>query len=67
MPLSRALLHEDDASTLANPKCRQSLSMERIEAQHEIERAWEDVKHVIFARDKGRCRLCGLKCWYGAA
>ena len=67
MPLSRAVLHASADPGLAIPKCRQSRDMEKIEEQRAIERAWEAVKKVIFERDKGRCRLCGLKCWYGSA
>lgn len=67
MAISRAVLNASNDPGLAIPKCRQSQSMEKIDAQRAIERAWDTVKKFIFERDKGRCRLCGMKCWYGAA
>lgn len=68
MPLSRAELNAFDTYQPAIPKVKdgKTNSIEQIEAEQAIARAWEAVKKVIFERDKGRCRLCGLRCWYGA-
>lgn len=67
MPLSRAILDASSAPDLAIPKCRtgQSASMEIVEEQRAVERAWEALKRYVYDRDKGRCRLCGLRCFFG--
>ncbi len=51
------------------PKCANGLSrsQERIEEAGIVARAWEALKRYIMARERGRCRLCGKRCSYGAA
>lgn len=66
MPLSSAVLNAT-ADSSSNAKCPsgRTSSMERIEEQRAIERAWEAVKKFIAERDKYRCRMCGKSCRYG--
>lgn len=68
MPLSRSIL-DAPQDTIANAKCPEgtSASMEQIEADRIIERNWEHVKRIVAERDKGRCRMCGKRCRYGAS
>lgn len=65
MALSRAILDAKPLTELANPKCRQSKSMQQIEAARAALTAWEAVKAFIAKRDSYRCRLCGKGCRYG--
>lgn len=66
MPLSRAIL-DAPAVQPGNAKCPDGTtqSMEKIEAQYAMERAWGRVKWLIAARDGHQCRLCGKHCRYG--
>ncbi len=65
MALSRAILDAQPGAELANPKCRQSVSMVAIESAQATKLAWEKVKAFIAKRDSYRCRLCGKGCRYG--
>lgn len=62
MPLPRAIL---DAPTVTD-RLDSTVDLERIEELRAIERNWERVKKLVAERDKGRCRLCGKRCSYGA-
>lgn len=67
MPISRSILNAPDTYVAAIPKVRagQTSDMEKINEQRAIERAWEALKRYVYDRDKGRCRLCGLRCFFG--
>lgn len=65
MPLPRAVLNAPNESPLP-PKVEQSADMQAIDEQQIAERAWKALKEYVAVRDKGRCRLCGKRCSYGA-
>lgn len=65
-PLPRAIL-DAPVDSPANAKCPDgsTASMERIDEQLAVVRAWERVKRCIEKRDQYCCRLCGKGCRYG--
>lgn len=75
MPLSREALNASNSPDLAISKFARrpdgqpgvSQSMEQIEEQSAIDRAWEALKKFVFNRDKGCCRVCGKRVFFGAA
>ena len=66
MPLPRAIL-DAAVETQPNAKCPEgkTAAIEKIDTQAIALRAWEVLKRYVYDRDKGRCRLCGIRCFFG--
>lgn len=67
MALPRSILDEPTYQP-AIPKVKngKTADIEAIDEQKVIDANWQRVKKAVYERDKGRCRLCGKRCSYGA-